>query len=91
MRALLGIAAVFVMAALAVVAYSVATGKDLREIAKGVQKDFDNVDVSGIGKRINEGVATVEGALTERIDDIRGVTAEVETAAAEKVEEAAPA
>lgn len=87
----MGMAAVFLVAAIAFVAYSRATGKDLREIAKDVQTNVEGVDVSGIGKRINEGVATVEATVSERIEEIRGTRAEVETAAADKIDEAVPA
>jgi hypothetical protein len=91
MRFIVGLAAVFAVAALAVVAFSVASGKDLGELAKDVRKDIDELDVSTIGKRVNESVATVEAALTERIDEIRGAAKDVETAASDQLEEAAPA
>jgi hypothetical protein len=91
MRFIVGLAAVFAVAALAVMAFSVATGKDVRELAKDIQKDLDGVDASTIGKRINESVATVEAALSERIDDIRGAAKDVEASAADTLDEAAPA
>ena len=91
MRFFVGLAAVFAVAALAVVAFSLATGKDLGELAKDVKKDIEGVDVSTIGKRVNEVVATVEAATSERIDEIRGAAKDVEAAAADKRDEAAPA
>ena len=91
MRFIVGLAAVFAVAALAVVAFSLATGKDLGELAKDVKKDIEGVDVSTIGKRVNEVVATVEAATSERIDEIRGAAKDVEAATADKLEEAAPA
>jgi hypothetical protein len=91
MRFIVGLAAVIAVAALAVLAFSVATGKDLGELAKDVRKDIDDIDVSTIGKRINEGVATVEAAMSERIDEIRGAAKDVEAATEDKLEEAAPA
>ena len=91
MRFIVGLAAVFAVAALAVVAFSLATGKDLGELAKDVKKDIEGVDVSTIGKRVNEVVATVEAATSERIDEIRGAAKDVEAAAADKRDEAAPA
>jgi hypothetical protein len=90
MRFIVGLVAMLAVAALAVVAYSVATGKDLGELAKDVQKNIDDVDVDAIRKRINEGVATVESAVSKRSDEIRDAAADVEAAAADKLE-AAPA
>ena len=91
MRFIVGLVTMFAVAALAVVAYSVATGKDLGELAKDVQKNIEGVDVGAFGKRFNGRVGTVEDVVSERTDEIRDAAADLETATAAKLEEAAPA
>ena len=73
MKYLLGLATGIVIGAAGAVAYSVATGKDLRELAKEVRANIEGADVSEIGRRIDAGMAEVEATVADRINEIRGV------------------
>lgn len=82
MKYLFGLATGIVIGIAGAIAYSIMTGTDLRELAKDVRSDIDKVDVSAVGKAIDVRMATIEAAVVDRINELRGVEAEPETPAA---------
>ena len=81
MKFIVGFLTGVVVGALGAVAYSVQTGRDLREEFEGVRSDLSKGDLDALGARLESRVTEMQAILDERISQVREkATAAVEDA-----------
>ena len=87
MKFILGLLTGLVLGAVGTVAYSLQSGRDLREAFDEVRSDLDQRDFEALGTRLEARVSELQTRLEERIAQVRdraGTTAvEVEVVAAD--------
>lgn len=94
MKVVVGFLGGLVIGAAGAVAYSVQTGRDLREVLQEVRSEISKGDLDALGARLESSVAQMQVQLETRIAQIRELTnaaeeAEVEAAEVEAADEAA--
>jgi len=96
MKIVVGFLTGLVIGAVGAVAYSVQTGRDLREVFEEVRSDLSKGDLDALGARLESRVTEMQAQLETRIAQVRERTAtvadqavEVPPATAEEAEEAA--
>ena len=74
MKFIVGLLTGMVLGAVGAVAYSVTTGRDLREEYAGLRGDIDNRDFEALGNRLEERFNELQATLQERASQIQGAT-----------------
>jgi gas vesicle protein len=68
---IVGLLTGLVLGAVAAVAYSVQTGRDLREEYAGVRSDLSRGDLDALGSRLESRVTEMQALLETRIGEVR--------------------
>jgi gas vesicle protein len=71
MKFIVGLLAGTVLGAVAAVAYSVQTGRDLREEYEGVRSDLSRRDLDALGARLESRVTELQAVLETRMSEVR--------------------
>ncbi len=71
MKFILGLLTGLVLGAVGTVAYSLQTGRDLREAFEEVRSDLDRRDFDALGSRLEARVSELQTRLEERIAQVR--------------------
>ncbi len=71
MKFIVGLLAGTVLGAVAAVAYSVQTGRDLREEYEGVRSDLSRRDLDALGARLESRVTELQSVLETRMSEVR--------------------
>jgi len=71
MKFILGLLMGLVLGAVGTVAYSLQTGRDLREAFDEVRSDLDRRDFDALGSRLEARVSELQTRLEERIAQVR--------------------
>lgn len=71
MKFIVGLLAGLVLGAVAAVAYSVQTGRDLREEFEGVRSDLSRRDLDALGARLESRVTELQAVLETRMSEVR--------------------
>lgn len=71
MKFILGLLTGLVLGAVGTVAYSLQTGRDLREAFEEVRSDLDRRDFDALGSRLEARVSELQARLEERIAQVR--------------------
>jgi gas vesicle protein len=66
-----GLLSGLVLGAVAAVAYSVQTGRDLREEFEGVRSDLSRRDLDALGARLESRVTELQSVLETRMSEVR--------------------
>ena len=72
MKFFIGLLSGLVLGAVGAVAYSVSTGRDLREEYAQLRGDIDNRDFDALGNRLEQRFNELQGMLQERANQIQG-------------------
>ena len=72
MKFIVGLLSGLVLGAVGAVAYSVSTGRDLREEYAQLRGDIDNRDFDALGNRLEQRFNELQGMLQERANQIQG-------------------
>lgn len=94
MKVVVGFLGGLVIGAAGAVAYSVQTGRDLREVLQEVRSEISKGDLDALGARLESSVAQMQVQLETRIAQVRELTnvaeeAEVKAAEVEAAVDAA--
>ncbi len=77
MKVVVGFLSGLVIGAVGAVAYSVQTGRDLREVFEEVRSEISKGDLDALGARVESAVAEMQVQLDTRIAQVRDLTASV--------------
>jgi len=72
MKFILGLLTGIILGAVGAVAYSVQSGRDLRDAMEQIRVEIDDRDMDALGARLQAGLTQMQTQLDERLGQVRG-------------------